>query len=78
LGENPDKFSAWMRERFGDELIDRLRYLHSLTIKLSAQDLKDIQADLKAQSEAMEVGDDFETPAVILLAIAEAERRRAA
>ena len=62
-----------MRAHCGDEVIDRLQFLHNLTIKLSKADLKDVEADLKAQAKTQQPGEGFDTPATILLAIQEAE-----
>lgn len=76
LTANPDTFSKWMREYRGDEVVDRLKYLHGLPITLKSSDHIDIRADLKAQLAQVRTGDDFETPAVILLAIERAEQRR--
>lgn len=68
-----NSFLHWMRAHSGDEVIDRLQFLHGLTIKLSKADLKDIEADLKAQAKTQQPGEGFDTPATILLAIQEAE-----
>ena len=69
LGANPVLFNEWIVERLGQERVDELRRLHGTPIKLTQQDLRDINADLRAQAKEQRRGEDFETPAVILQAI---------
>lgn len=75
LGSNPVIFAEWAIEKLGREVVDRVRYLHGLTIKLSKRDLLDVRRDLQAQVKEQDRGEAFETPATVLLAIQEAESR---
>lgn len=74
LGSNPVVFAEWIDGHIGSEANADLRLLHSLPVKLSKKDLADIAADLRAQLRDAQPGQQFETPATILLAIDEAKR----
>jgi hypothetical protein len=67
LGANPVLFRDWIVNRLGEERVNQLQRLHNTPIKLTKQDLADINADLRSQLKEQRLGEDFETPAVILL-----------
>lgn len=76
LGSRPVEFREWMIEKRGADVVDRLEYIHHLRVKIPRCDWPVISKDLLAQTKVMDLGDDFETPAVILMAIERAEQRR--
>jgi len=76
LGSRPVEFEDWMRKRSGDDVVDRLLYIHHLRVKIPNSDWRIISADLLAQTKVMQCGDQFETPAIILLAIDHADKMK--
>jgi len=67
LGGNPLDFHDWTENYLGKERTDRLRELANRPVHLTTADKADILADYKAQLKDFQVGDDIETPAVLLL-----------
>mgnify|MGYP003134643588 CR=1 FL=1 len=66
LGANPVLFRDWIVERLGKKRVEELQILHNTIVKFNKQDLKDINEDLLAQRKEQKIGEEFETPAVIL------------
>ena len=69
LGANPVLFRDWIVNRLGEERVQQLQRLHNTPIKLTKQDLIDINEDLRSQLKEQRLGEDFETPAIILIKV---------